>query len=589
MKARALLAGMLVLGLGLSSCQVLGQSEPPPEELTPSNTEAVATAEAVTPFAEVSPSPSPAVTPTPAETPTPAPPTATPTPTATPVPPSSALAPAVDGLEQKLAAFRSALASKNLERLSSAQLALLEEADRAEAALKNDKSPQANLVRDAIDDIRSGAAGQTRLLDAAAQGLSQAGGRNGTRSGVGTPSAGARSRALDYSTLANSFREKLAGYEQARRERNPENLLRRQKDLVDVLGQIQEATQDADFPEARQLRAAADDLRRALDGGPEKLDAALAKAREAAGATQSEDVAQVGDPATIVEPIQRKASAFKAAVEGGRSADLARMQKDLLDEIVRAEGRLKADSSPEADKARSALRALRDGASGDTAKLDGALANLAEITGQASGDAGTPASQSSGDLRRTAESVRGKVEALQEAIRKGSSGDQLRLQRELHDLVTKVRPGLEGDPSSQAGALRGALDAIGNGLAGDQQKLDEAAKQLDQVLGRSATPTAQAQRRQSSQSSVDLGPIRSSLDNRLSALEDALKRGEEEGIEKAQQDLRAEADRVADSLQKLEPATADRVRSAIGAAREAAGGDLLKVQAARETLKELGR
>ena len=589
MKRDLLLIGLVVLALGLASCQVFGQSEPGPGDST-ETVQPGALGNAVgSPAADLTAAALAAGTPTPTPSPTPSTPTATPTitptptSTPTPVPPSAAVKPAIEGLSQKLTAFRAALGSKDLDRLSTAQLALLNEADRAEQALKDDKSAQADLVREAISNVRAGASGQTQLLNAAAQLLQQAGGPSSSPAGTLTPSALlGRTAAADLATLTNNLRERIDGYQQARRERNPENLLRRQSDLVDTLSQIEQATANDSSPDAKQLRDVATALRRALNAsGAEagtQLSDALAQARAAVGSSSGQ-----GDTRARLDSLQEKARAFKSELASGNSSDLTRLQKDLLDEIARVEADTRGDQSKEASTVRDALSALRDGASGDAAKLDSGLTKLAAITG--SGDTGSAANPSAPppDLQRSAEALQDKVAALKRATQNGNTGDQLRLQRELYDQLAKVEPGLQGNPSKQADALRSAVEAIKNGLSGDRGKLDEAERQLRVATGKS--PAGSPPAPTASSGNVDLGPVASSLGNRLNALDDSLKRGDPDAIARAQQDLQAEANRAGDALNGVQSQKAERLRAAVTAAREAAAGDPAKVKVALDMLK----
>ena len=594
MKRDLTLIGLVVLALGLASCQVFGQSEPGPGDSTETVLPGAVGTAAGSPAADLTAAALAAGTPTPTPSPTPSTPTATPTitptptSTPTPVPPSAAVKPAIEGLSQKLTAFRAALGSRDLDRLSTAQLALLNEADRAEQALKDDKSAQADLVREAISNVRAGASGQTQLLNAAAQLLQQAGGPSSSPAGTLTPSALlGRTAAADLATLTNNLRERIDGYQQARRERNPENLLRRQSDLVDTLSQIEQATANDSSPDAKQLRDAATALRRALNAsGAEagtQLSDALTQARTVVGSSSGQGD-QGGDARARLDSLQEKARAFRSELASGNSSDLTRLQKDLLDEIAKVEADTRGDQSREASTVRDALSALRDGASGDAAKLDSGLTKLASITG--SGDTGSATNSSAPppDLQRSAEALQDKVAALKRATQNGNTGDQLRLQRELYDQLAKVEPGLQGNSSKQADALRSAVEAIKNGLSGDRGKFDEAERQLRVATGKSPAgsppvPTA-------SSANVDLGPVASSLGNRLNALDDSLKRGDPDAVARAQQDLQAEVNRASDALNGVQSQKAERLRAAVTAAREAAGGDPAKVKVALDMLKD---
>ena len=583
MRSGVLLAVLIAFVSTLASCQFLGGGEPEPADSTPGLGPGGATPGTVSPVPDVVRTRTAVTARTPRVSPTPSTPTATPTVTPTPIPPSAALGPAVDGLSQQLAAFRAALNTRDVGRLSTAQLALLDEADKAEESLKDDKSRQADLVREAIDDIRAGASGQTNLLDAAARLLRQAGAGDGEGADLGTPSSlSGQPSGTDLPTLADDLRKQVDSYRQARRERNPENLLRRQKDLVDTLSRIEQATKGDNSPDARQLRTAAESLRRALSGDGRDLSDALAEAQAATGGIVPGQGGE-RDLLARAESLQRKASEFRAALASTDRGNLARLQKELLDEIGRVEANVRGDQSKTAETVRSSLGEIRDGASGDVAKLEGGLAKLTEVTGtsvdgQAADSTGQPM-----DVQRTAEVLQDKVAALNRAVQSNNTAEQLRLQRELHDEIARAEAGLQGVPSNQADALRSATEAIKNGLAGDQRKLVEAERHLRLASGRT---TDGGSGPASSPASADSGPLANSLRSRLGSLEEATQRDDSDAVERAEQDLRDEADRLADALRGVQSPEADRLRAAIAAAREAAGGDPTKIEVAREMLEK---
>lgn len=579
-----------VLAVGLSSCQVLGMGGA--ETPVPSGTGVVAgaaeTATAGVDLTAVSLSATPSSSPTPA-TPLPTPTsTLTPTATPTPIPPGPAVLPAASALGSKLAAFRTALAARNVDRVSAAQLALLDEADKAERAVQGDKSREANLVREAIEDIRGGAGGQAQLLDSAARLLNQVGG-----GGVSTSTAVAGQTSQDVATLAATLREQLKGYQQARRERNSENLLKHQRDLIVTLNEIAVATQGDNTPETKALRDAAASLRSALSssGSPdssgtasEQLTKALAEVQAAVGGftENGQPDNQVTDISASSAALKRTATSFRSSLASGNRSETARLQRDLLDEIARAEAALKSNpdsSSTEAQNLQAAISSLRDGAAGDTAKLDSGLNRL----GAAATTTG-PESTGTVDVKKTADSLRSKLASLQRAIQNGEESEQLRLQRELYDEATKAEPLLQGDTSREADALRGAIGAIKSGVSGESGKLDEAERQL-RAAGGLPTPAAPRSSLTPTVAPVDVGAATGSLEKRLSALQDALQKNDADATAKAEKELADEAERVAASLQGQRSADAERLRGAASAAREAARGDASKLDEALKTLR----
>ena len=575
------------LVFGLASCQALGigdDSQPSADEPGAVAGAAVsATASVDLTALALSATPSPTTTP---GTPT-ATPTITPTPTATPtpIPPGQAVRPSAVALATKLSTFRTALTARNVEKLSTAQVALLDEADRAESAIAGDKSPEADLVREAIADIRGGAGGQTKLLDSAAMLLNQVGAGGGL-----SPTVVAGQEPQDLATLSETLSEAVQGYQQARRERNSENLLKRQSDLITALDAVATATQNDESAQAKQLRSAAAGLRSALSGTngqpaiEEDVTAALAQVQTVVGGISASAEGQADGQPTDIEArsdsLRRIGISFRSALAAGNRSETARLQRDLLDEIARAESALQAapdPSSGEAESLRVAIGSLREGASGDLAKLDSGLNAL-----NASSTGNQTATASIVDVKKTAESLQSKLASLQKAARDGASSDELRLQRELYDEATKIEPLLQNDTSKEADALRGAIGAIKSGVAGETGKLDEADRQLRTAAGKPAgpltslTPTAP---------SADLTGASSALAKRLGSLEAALQSNDPDAVATAEQDLAAEADRVIASLQGQRSEEADRLRGAATAAREAARGDPSKLQSAIELLR----
>jgi len=165
------------------------------------------------------------VPPTPPPTPTPRP---TPRPLPTPVPPSQALGPAATTLQTKVSAFRAALRAQDVAGSLRLQRELLAAASDADTAVKGDKSPQAQVVRGAVTQIRAAIAGDTNGLDHADAALRQVIG--GGAGGVGVTLTGDSSAdpVGDLHTLAMDVRD----FRQAVQSKNAGDALRLQGKLV---------------------------------------------------------------------------------------------------------------------------------------------------------------------------------------------------------------------------------------------------------------------------------------------------------------------------------------------------------------------
>jgi len=167
---------------------------------------------------------------------------------------------------------------------------------------------------------------------------------------------------------------------------------------------------------------------------------------------------------------------------------MLRLQRDLLDEASKAEANISGDNSQYAEHLRAAIRAIREGSSGELTKLDVAANELAQAQGnpsavdnaQARGTVTPSISQS--ELRSMVESLDRKVESFQTALRSHDTESVLRQQKELLDEVSRVDQAVKNNRTTQGEQIRSALESIKNGLAGDQSKFEEARRSLENAL-----------------------------------------------------------------------------------------------------------
>lgn len=191
---------------------------------------------------------------------------------------------------------------------------------------------------------------------------------------------------------------------------------------------------------------------------------------------------------SFASSLAQKIESFREAVRARDTNAMLRQQREMLAEAEKAEAGVKEDRSPSAEHLRSAIRDIRDGAAGDTAKLDGALRELREAVGRQDGaeegrsrSSGTPTPTAS-ELRSMAESLSRRVDSFEDALASRNADSTLRQQKELLEEMNRVEQAVRNDRSKQGEQVRSALEAIRNGLAGDQSKLDEARRALKRAL-----------------------------------------------------------------------------------------------------------
>jgi hypothetical protein len=316
------------------------------------------------------------VPPTATVAPTPRP---TPPPRPTPVAPSQALEPAATSLETKLSAFMAALKAQNVTDSLKLQRDLLAAANDAESAIKTDKSPQAQSVRGAIAEIRTGVAGDRNGLDHADAALRQViGGSDGTL-GVSVTSDTSQNPAGDLHTL----NQDLHDFRQAVQNKNADDALRLQGKLLDEVDAAQTVASNDQSDQGKALRGALDALQKGLDGD----STALATAGTALDKLDTGPAQAQGTPdyAGLAASLGAKIDAFQTAASTSSQGDLLRLQQEILTEATQDEAALGSDQSDQANALRDAIKGARDSASGDLSKLDSARADLGKVSGQAAG------------------------------------------------------------------------------------------------------------------------------------------------------------------------------------------------------------
>jgi hypothetical protein len=295
-----------------------------------------------------------------------------------------------------------------------------------------------------------------------------------------------------------------------------------------------------------------------------------------------------------------KIDAFRVAVSTNSRADMLRLQTDILAEAQQDAAALMNDPSPEAAKVRGQLDMVRAGVSGDLDKLEGARNELSKISGVADvgANGATPAvggaagAKSITDLGHFAQDLDQTVTAFQGAVQKNDTATMLRTQRHLTDLANQVDNGLNGSQSKPADEVRAAVASVRTAFAGDLTKLDEAHTHLRSVIGAAgaagaaggaANPAAKPATGQPV--GGDLQPVAQGLHDSVAALSIAVKDHQTaDEISHKRDALKAEIAKAESKVGASTDPNADQLKAALGAAKEAAGGDDAKVAAAQSAL-----
>jgi hypothetical protein len=516
-------------------------------------------------------------------------PTAALTPVATATPaPISQLPNLASGLDDKLVALTQALGSQDADQSLRAQKDLLAEADKVEQALEIDKSAQADLVRQAIQDVRNGANGDLGKLDSARSKLRVA---SGDTSSIAQSAPGAQGP----QAMAASLQTKLKSLNDAKQQNRLADLLRLQQDILSEVDQDQKAIVNQHTNSADSLRGALQDLKDGLGGETSKLDSAAAALTTISSSSPSATTQPGGagqQLQTAAASLDNKVSLLQQALSGGSRDDLLRAQRELLDEVSRDQSLVNGNGAPAADRLRSALSQAKDGASGDAAKLNGARSDLSGLVGgqqaasgqSQSGQSTAPAQAV--DLPSMANDLSRNVDSYKQAVDKGDRASMLRLQQQLTDQVNKADQAVKNGSGQQYEQMRSALGDLTNALQGDLSKLNSANAGLRLVAGGSQPSSSlpatgsQSSSQQASQATQDAAR---QLNSTMAAVEMAMQSGNADDVARAQKALQ-EAD---DAAQKLPPDQASQIRSAIGDAREALSGDKAKLDSARKQIQQL--
>jgi hypothetical protein len=506
----------------------------------------------------------------------------------TPVPASKDVDPAATSLQTKLSAFRTALRTQDVPNSLKLQRELLTAASDAEMALKNDKSPQAQVVRGAIASIRAGVAGDTNGLEHADTALRQVIGGNAL--GVTVSSDTAPDQLGDLHTLnmdLHSFRQAVTG-------RNTTDAIRLQAKLVAEIDAVQKQAATDQSEQGKALNDALATLQKGLDGDQNSLvvaGAALDKLDTGPGQAQA-----APDYAGLAASLAAKMDAFETATATASQSDLLRLQQEILNEATQDEAALGADQSPQAVALRDAIKGARASASGDLSKVDSARVDLGKISGQSVAPGGSTAKPIS-DIKGFAGDLDKTIGSFQDALQRNDTQSMLRLQKSLADQADQADAGLRGVNSKPAEQVQAAVSAVRAAFAGDTSKLTDARIQLRQVTGGTATSgstmttvaAAGTATTTTATTSGGFDPQQAvgGVKDKLTYLNDAVhdSRQSPEEVARRRDALNSEAQKAEAALKGQTDPRADRIRNALITAREAAAGDDTKAQNALNALQ----
>jgi hypothetical protein len=483
-------------------------------------------------------------------------------------------------LESKLGAFRAALKSQDVNGSLRLQRDLLAAANDAESAIKADKSPQAQSVRGSITEIRAGIAGDSNGLEHADSALRQVIGGASGGLGVSVTSDSSSDPVGDLHTLNVD----LHNFRHAIQSKNTGDALRLQGKLLVEVGAVQKVGASDSSDQGKPLSDALDILRKGLDGDA----TALATAGDALDKLDigPGQAASAPDYAGLAASLAAKMDAFETATATSSQADVLRLQQEILTEATQDESALGSDQSVQATALRDAIKSARTSVSGDLTKVDAARADLGKVSGQ-SAASGSSTAKPITDIKGFARDLDTTIGSFQDALQRNDTSSMLRLQKSLADQSDQADANLKDVQSKPAQQVLAAVGAVRAAFAGDTSKLADARVQLRQVSGASRPPASAASAGQPTNSGFDAqavaGGVRDKLNSLNAAINDPNQSPDE--IAKRREALNAEALKAQSALNDVTNPSADRLRSALTTAREAAAGDNGKVQTALTNLQ----
>jgi hypothetical protein len=292
------------------------------------------------------------------------------------------------------------------------------------------------------------------------------------------------------------------------------------------------------------------------------------------------------DYAGLAASLAAKMDAFQTATSTASQADLLRLQQEILNEARQDEAALGNDQSLQATALRDAIQAARASVSGDLTKMDAARAQLGRVSGQAAASGSSNAKPIT-DLKGFAGDLDKSVGAFQDALQRNDTGAMLRVQKSLADQADQAEASLKGVRSKPAEQVLSAVGAIRAAFAGDTSKLADARVLLRSLTSGSRTSAAAPPKPTANTSGFSAQAVGGGVRDKLASLEQALRDPNQspDEIARRREAVNTEAVKAAAALRDTNDPRADRFRSAVTAAREAAAGDNSKVRNALDGLQ----
>jgi hypothetical protein len=502
----------------------------------------------------------------------------TPTPEPTPIPPGEELEPTANGLLAKLTALRTAMKGHDVQTSLKAQRDLMKTADAAAATLKDDKSYEAALARQAVADLKAGVAGDNNGLDHAEAELRQALGGGGFGLDTTGISANGTPEPTDPAQVMQQLADQVRQFNQAVHDGNSNDALRLQGQLLVSLSAAQQVAPTDDSEPSKALRGTLESLQKGLDGNASELNKASAALAQFAAPAN----APSANVQTQAQSLESKLDAFRLAISTNDRETILRLQPDLLAEANQDLSTLTYDNSDDGAKLKDAIADIKAGAGGDLGKLDNARATLGNILGEPQGPNGAPAVN---DLPKLAGDLDAKVLAFQKALQTNDTSAMLKNQEELTNEIAQTEPGLKDVKSPSAQQLTSAMGAIQAALGGDLSKLDDAHTILVGIEGAEAkpgqpnvpNPNAQnpnapnanpANLQQPAPASGDMAAMAKSLAAKVDAFRLAAAANNRADLLRLQPDLLSEAAQDSAALQNDTSAQGEAMKAAIGAIQD---------------------
>ncbi|MGI5836908.1 MAG: hypothetical protein ACOX87_10540, partial [Chloroflexota bacterium] len=348
-----------------------------------------------------------------------------------------------------------------------------------------------NQLRAALQDIKSGLAGDDAKLEAGMAALLTVGGTSAST----TPGTQNDRSTQQLRSDAASLDRKITALKEAIANGNRDDLLGAQRQLLEEAARIEGSLQGIDNDEARQLRDALSMARDGASGDVAKLEGAASRITDLTGSEpatteqepRSDQPAQRADPAAIADNLSRKIDSYKDAIDKGDRAAMLRLQQELTDQVNRDEEAAKSVSGEEGERLRSALGDLRNALKGDLNKLNSANATLRLVgAGEEQGSPEQPLPspetrlQSSPEAQQVARDLSSALNSVDMVLESRDPDDLGRAQKELkdaEDALSKLPPG-------DAAALRSAINSAREALSGDRAKLEAAREQVQKMIPR---------------------------------------------------------------------------------------------------------